>query len=233
MGRSTAFVLREPVETECRATENLDGTLTFEVTLPGRAGARSLGEVFFDLNQPPAGGGFVVYGDCGVSAGAAVTSGYDALGRPATLSQSVRNAFGTFDIGIAFGTAKRRARRARSTGFTLAHTSQALCLDMLAGVDFGLGFALADPVPVPVTLPLADPAWARMAMRDAARARVLRLLGLVGTRQAGRAPVVLDGTGGVVTMIDVASDGAPLDMTPDMALDMASGGPLDTAWDPT
>ncbi len=141
MLRSISFVIEGMVTTQVRVTGNLDGTLSFEFTRLGAGSVGDLGAVFFDLNRPLDGAGFKVFGDLGFSVGAYARRGVDMLGRAAKISHAVVDELGDFDIGIAFGALDPDRGAASRTGFTLAHDTAPLTLDMIDLADFGLRYA--------------------------------------------------------------------------------------------
>lgn len=195
MLRSVSFVLDGTVTTQVCVTGNLDGTLSFEFTVLGAGNAAALEAVFIDLNRPLPGGGFRVYGDAGLSLGPCVAEGTDTLGRAVTLSQPAIDPLGAFDIGIAFGRSDPGAPAVRRTGFTLAHETAALSLDMFDLVDIGLRYRR----------PTALEILARAVGEPSAAARVWpdqEVLEVIELRAVGARPPVRDLAGGARAVID-------------------------------
>ncbi|MCB1331737.1 MAG: hypothetical protein KDK28_20730 [Maritimibacter sp.] len=195
MLRSISFVLDGTVTTKVCVTGNLDGTLSFEFTVLGAGNAAALEAVFIDLNRPLPGGGFRVYGDAGLSLGPCVAEGTDTLGRVASLSQPAIDALGEFDIGIAFGACAPGTPAARRTGFTLAHETAVLSLDMFDLVDIGLRYHR----------PTALELLARAVGAPAPGARVWpdrEELEVIELRAVGARPPARDPAGGSLAVID-------------------------------
>ncbi len=144
MGRSVTFVIEAGVSTRVRISENLDGTMSIELDLLGAGKIGDLRALFFDLNDLAVDDALAVYGDAGVSDCAVIVEGVDRLGRAATVRGGVVNEFGDFDVGIEFGPDGPAPDDIRSTGFTLAHDTAALTLDMFDLADFGLRHAARD-----------------------------------------------------------------------------------------
>ncbi|MCB1358039.1 MAG: hypothetical protein KDK53_16650 [Maritimibacter sp.] len=202
MMRSLSFVIDETVTTQVCVTGNLDGTLSFEFTVFGAGNAATLEAVFIDLIRPLPGGGLRVYGDAGLSLGPCVAEGTDTLGRAATLARPAVDARGGFDIGIAFGPCDPAAPAARRTGFTLAHDTAVLSLDLfdLAGI----GLRYRQPTAVEILARAAgDPGDVVQVWPDQEVLEVIEFRA-VGTRPLAGNPGAGNLGGGALAVLDLA-----------------------------
>lgn len=193
---SISFVVEDPVPVLVRISGNLDGTLSYELTLLGAGRIADLDAVFIDLNGSPDGDGFRVFGDAGLTLGPCVAEGTDTLGRVARLSCPAVDTLGDFDVAVRFGPDTPAAMMARSTGFTLAHETATLTLEMIDLADIGLRFAT----------PVADgtvPDDVQTTAGDIALLTEPEELALVDGRAAQARILSTDSRGGVVAVIDL------------------------------
>ena len=136
MARSITFVIDDKVDTQITVTENVDGSLTFELQVLNTGKIGDLRALFFDLN------GLVADGNLSVTGGSHVTqtvfseASVDTVGGDGNINGTVTNSLGLFDVGIGFDAGADAGLH--STSFTLVHATQPLSLDLINIADFGI-----------------------------------------------------------------------------------------------
>src|SRR5829696_2904012 len=98
MARSVSFVVEGTVDTQIVISENLDGTLRFDVSVIGGV-IGDLRGLFFDVAAPNKLAGVRVEG-ADVTGRAAKDDKVHALGKDANVNGEVASASGNFDVGI-------------------------------------------------------------------------------------------------------------------------------------
>lgn len=146
MARSITFVAEGDVSTLITITENLDGTLTFDISVTDdSANIGDLRAIFFDLDGVSVDAAdFAVWGEH-VEDQAFAEEGVDTLGRDANIKGAVSNELGDFDAGVEFGSSGMAQDDIQATAFTLFYDPDGdgvsnLTLDMLDLADFGLRY---------------------------------------------------------------------------------------------
>lgn len=221
MLRSVAFVIEGRTATRVVVAANLDGTLTFELTRSDCGPMSALEAVLFDLSRSLPDGGFRVFGDAGVSLDACAATGMDTLGRTVTVRERVVDPLGDFDIGLYFGAMPEGRRDAGRVGFTLAHDSATLSLDMIDRSDFGLRHAPPTCGRVERGTSACAPALPSGTPHTGAerhRAQVRPdALALIEMHEGAAVPLASD-PGGILAVIDVSGADA-------RAFSLPDGGP--------
>ncbi len=130
---STSFIIPGTVGLKVTLTEQLDGTVRFDLENQGNL-VGDLRGLFFDVN------------DSGLLSNLSVV-GADVTGSSFTDNDVVNlgggvnmNGVGNFDAGILFGTAGISKDDINVTSFVLKSASGGLNLAHLSGVDFGVRF---------------------------------------------------------------------------------------------
>jgi hypothetical protein len=134
MARSVTFVIEGTVDTQIAITENLDGTLTFDVSVLGGV-IGDLRGLFFDVAAPNKLAGVSIEGD-DVTKHLAGDNQVHTLGKDANVNGEVASASENFDVGIEFGTSGMGTDDIQSTSFVVS----GLTIDDLSGQDFALRY---------------------------------------------------------------------------------------------
>jgi VCBS repeat-containing protein len=134
MARSVTFVIEGTVDTQIAITENLDGTLTFDVSVLGGV-IGDLRGLFFDVGAPNKLAGMSIEGD-DVTNHLAEDNQVHTLGKDANVNGEVASASENFDVGIEFGTSGMGTDDIQSTSFVVS----GLTIDDLSGQDFALRY---------------------------------------------------------------------------------------------
>jgi VCBS repeat-containing protein len=134
MARSVTFLVEGPVDTQITITENLDGTLRFDVSvLGGEIG--DLRGLFFDVANPNKLAGLSVKG-ADVTKHVVGNDQVHTVGKDVNVNGNVALASGNFDVGIAFGKPGKAADDIQSTSFVVS----GLTIDDVSHQDFALRY---------------------------------------------------------------------------------------------
>jgi hypothetical protein len=134
MARSLTFVVEGTVDTQITISENLDGTLTFDVSVIGGV-IGDLRGLFFDVADPDKLAGLAIHGN-DVTKHVAQNDKVHSIGKDANVTGDVAKASGNFDVGIEFRTPGKGHDDIQSTSFVVS----GLKLDDLSGQDFALRY---------------------------------------------------------------------------------------------
>jgi hypothetical protein len=134
VARSVTFVIEGTVDTQIAISENLDGTLTFDVSVIGGV-IGDLRGLFFDVANPHKLAGLSIAG-ADINKHVAKNDQVHTLGKDANVNGNVASASGNFDVGIEFGTPGMATDDIQSTSFVVS----GLTIDDLSGQDFALRY---------------------------------------------------------------------------------------------
>lgn len=132
------FTLSGGVNVAVTITENIDGTLTFDLTVLDDTGSiGDLNGLFFDFGDETLLDGLSFAGD-DITGTAVKQDGVTKVDGYMNVNGDVTNEYGKFDAGVQFGTSGIATDDIRTTSFTLSHDSTDLTLDMFSLMDFAV-----------------------------------------------------------------------------------------------
>lgn len=135
---TATFVIEGEVNVSVTITENIDGTLTFDLQVLGDTGTiGDLNAIYFDLHDDSLTEGLSVEGS-DVTGSAFKVDGVTKVDSFTNMNGEVVKELGKFDGGVQIGTSGMAEDDIQSTSFTLSHATAELSLTDFSLQDFGI-----------------------------------------------------------------------------------------------